>query len=77
MYFSKDTDSVPPPSNHPGSTGAGPRHIASMYNLDFCTVGTIFFEKFNNFCNPVICILFCLCLIFFMHDNGKEDENEL
>ena len=26
MYFSKDADSVPPPSNHPGSTGAGPRH---------------------------------------------------
>ena len=25
MYFSKDADSVPPPSNHPGSTGAGPR----------------------------------------------------
>ena len=24
MYFSKDADSVPPPSNHPGSTGAGP-----------------------------------------------------
>ena len=27
MYFSKDADSVPPPSNHPGSTGAGPRHL--------------------------------------------------
>ena len=26
MYFSKDTDSVPPPSNHPGSTGDGPWH---------------------------------------------------
>ena len=26
MYFSKDANSVPPPSNHPGSTGAGPRH---------------------------------------------------
>ena len=26
MYFSKDADSVPPPSNHPGSTGAGPWH---------------------------------------------------
>ena len=25
MYFSKDADSIPPPSNHPGSTGAGPR----------------------------------------------------
>ena len=24
MYFSKDADSVPPPSNHPGSTGAAP-----------------------------------------------------
>ena len=24
MYFSKDADSVPPPSNHPGSTGADP-----------------------------------------------------
>ena len=24
MYFSKDADSNPPPSNHPGSTGAGP-----------------------------------------------------
>ena len=24
MYFSKDADSVPPPLNHPGSTGAGP-----------------------------------------------------
>ena len=25
MYFSKDADSIPPPLNHPGSTGAGPR----------------------------------------------------
>ena len=25
MYFSKDANSIPPPSNHPGSTGAGPR----------------------------------------------------
>ena len=25
MYFSKDADAVPPPLNHPGSTGAGPR----------------------------------------------------
>ena len=24
MYFSKDDDVIPPPSNHPGSTGAGP-----------------------------------------------------
>ena len=24
MYFSKDADAIPPPSNHPGSTGAGP-----------------------------------------------------
>ena len=27
MYFSKDADAVPPPSNHPGSTGAGPQQI--------------------------------------------------
>ena len=27
MYFSKDTDSVPPPSNHPGSTEAGPQQM--------------------------------------------------
>ena len=26
MHFSKDADSVPPPSNHPGSSRAGPRH---------------------------------------------------
>ena len=25
MYFSKDADAVPPPSNHAASTGAGPR----------------------------------------------------
>ena len=30
MYFSKDTDSIPPPSNHPGSTGAGPRHPCTL-----------------------------------------------
>ena len=30
MYFSKDADSVPPPSNHPGSTGAGPRHLLNQ-----------------------------------------------
>ena len=29
MYFSKDADSIPPPSNHPGSTGAGPRQPMS------------------------------------------------
>ena len=34
MYFSKDADSVPPPSNHPGSTGAGPRHI--YIHIDCC-----------------------------------------
>ena len=26
-YFSKDADAIPPPSNHPGSTGAGPQQI--------------------------------------------------
>ena len=31
MYFSKDANSVPPPSNHPGSTGAGPRQKWSKH----------------------------------------------
>ena len=51
--------------------------ITSMYNLDFSTAETLFSESFNKFCNPVICIFLPFCLIFFMHDNGREDENEL
>ena len=31
MYFSKDTDSVPLPSNHPGSTGVGPRQVSTNH----------------------------------------------
>ena len=34
-YFSKDADSLPPPSNHPGSTGAGPRYFQMILFLDF------------------------------------------
>ena len=33
MYFSKDADSVPPPSNHLGSTGAGPRHFLTCIQI--------------------------------------------
>ena len=33
MCFSKDADSVPPPSNHPGPTGAGPRQVTICSDL--------------------------------------------
>ena len=44
MYFPKDADSVPPPSNHPGSTGAGPRHLKMVEMINFMLYG--FFKKF-------------------------------
>ena len=31
MYFSKDAYSIPPPLNHPGSTGAGPQHGSALF----------------------------------------------
>ena len=45
MYFSKDTDSVPPPSNHPGSTRAGPRQLF--------TIALILWEPFHKTLDPL------------------------
>ena len=39
MYFSKDADSIPPPSNHPESTGAGPRHTPTHTHPEKNQVG--------------------------------------
>ena len=33
MYFSKDAHTIPPPSNHPGSTGAAPRHDSAALHM--------------------------------------------
>ena len=38
MYFSKDADSIPPPSNHLGSTGAGPQQAHNFQMTGRATI---------------------------------------
>ena len=67
MYFSKDADSVPPPSNHPGSTGAGPWH-RSLWHKSSSSLTLIWNDIFFVLNSCIIFIYttcFCPVCIFF------------
>ena len=53
MYFSKDADSVPPPSNHPGFTGAGPRQSPAL-QADSSEHQEVQFSSVTQSC-PTLC----------------------
>ena len=56
MYFSKDPDSVPRPSNHPGSTGAGPRHIFASFTVPLVSI--IFLKRSLSLSHSVLFLYF-------------------